>query len=71
MDPLHFIRTALKLARGRRGKPQQVDLRRAVSTAYYAMFHCICRAYANSPLGSSKTRIDDAWFHAYRSLSHG
>ncbi|MCY4171266.1 MAG: hypothetical protein OXF08_06655 [Bacteroidetes bacterium] len=58
MDPLHFIRTAKKLARGRGGKPQQVDLRRAVSTNYYGLFHCVANAYADSLIGTwSKQEI--------------
>ncbi len=71
MNPLHFIRTARKLARGRGGKPQQVDLRRAESAAYYAMFHCVCLAYANLLVGVSNTRSEGAWLQAYRSLNHG
>ncbi len=71
MDPIHFIRTAYKLAKGRGGKPQQVDLRRAESAAYYAMFHCVCLAYANLLIGTSNTRSEGAWLQAYRSLNHG
>ncbi|MDE2646208.1 MAG: hypothetical protein OXI05_10300 [Bacteroidota bacterium] len=70
MTPTHFIRTARKLARGRGGKPQQVDLRRAVSTAYYALFHCAAKAYADALIGTARTRNNLAWKQAYRSLVH-
>jgi len=71
MDPLHFTRTAKKLARGRGGKPQQVDLRRAFSTNYYGLFHCVANAYADSLIGTwSKTRNNAAWKFAYRSIVH-
>jgi len=71
MDPLHLIRTAKKLARGRGGKPQQADLRRAISTAYYALFHCVANAYADALIGTNtKTRNDMAWNYAYRSITH-
>ncbi len=69
MNPLHLIRTARKLGRG--GKPQQADLRRASSTAYYAMFHCVANAYADGLIGTnSKTRNKTAWKYAYRSIVH-
>lgn len=70
MKALHLIRTARKLARGRGGKPQQADLRRAISTAYYALFHCAAKAYADALIGTSKTRNDLAWRQVYRSLVH-
>lgn len=46
-------------------------LRRAVSTAYYAMFHCLARVSANRLLGHSHTVPDRAaWLHVYRALQH-
>ena len=35
------------------GAPRQADLRRAVSTAYYALFHAICAAAADRFIGKA------------------
>ena len=43
-----LIQTARKLVIGGMGRPLQSDLRRSISTAYYAMFHCVARAYADA-----------------------
>ncbi|MCY4185677.1 MAG: hypothetical protein OXC82_09925 [Rhodobacteraceae bacterium] len=37
MQPLDLISTARRLV----GKPRQADLKRALSTAYYALFHAL------------------------------
>ena len=76
MDPREFIRIARHLASGgagrRRGRPRQADLRRAVSAAYYAMFHALARSCANTLVGSTRASRDQtAWRQAYRSLEHG
>lgn len=53
-------------------KPRQSDLRRAVSTAYYALFHALCRNCADALVGTvGANRSDAAWRQAYRSLDHG
>ncbi len=46
-------------------------LRRAVSTAYYAMFHCLARLAADRLIrnGSAPERTE-VWRHVYRSLQH-
>ena len=43
MNPQDLISGARLLAQGngRRGRPRQADLCRAVSTAYYALFHTL------------------------------
>ncbi|MFN4141643.1 hypothetical protein [Aestuariivirga sp.] len=54
------------------GKPKQAYLKRAVSTAYYALFHAMARATADVMLGSAKkNRPDRAWVQLYRGLDHG
>ena len=56
----------------RRGRPRQTHLRRAVSAAYYAMFHTLAAVIADTLAGAgpgSRTRA--AWVRAYRSLEHG
>ena len=76
MDPRDLLRIAALLAAGalgsRRGRPRQAELRRAVSTAYYAMFHtlaaCCARQLARAtPASSSQT----AWRQTYRALEPG
>ena len=50
----------------------QSDLRRAISSAYYAMFHCLARSNADMLVGTtSAQRSDEAWHQVYRALVHG
>lgn len=54
------------------GKPRQSDLRRAVSTAYYALFHCLAQCCADSLIGGgSADKSQPAWKQVYRALQHG
>lgn len=73
MTPFNLIATARALAdTGRRGRPRQTDLRRAVSTAYYALFHCLAACCADMLVGSSGAdRSATAWERTYRALEHG
>ena len=53
-------------------KPRQSDLRRVVSTAYYALFHALCRNCADAFIGTvGANRGEPAWRQAYRSVDHG
>lgn len=53
-------------------KPRQTNLRMAVSTAYYAMLHCLARCCADTLIGSrSADRSRPAWRQVYRALEHG
>ena len=46
--------------------------RRAVSSAYYALFHCLARECADLLIGGSNSaRSQEAWRQVYRSLDHG
>ena len=70
------MRIAKALAEGRvgrgRGRPNQDELRRAISTAYYALFDALASAAADLFVGSSASaRRNPAWVHTYRSLQHG
>ena len=75
MNPHHLLEIADNLASGRitqRGRPRQSELRRAVSAAYYAMFHTLALNAANLLVGSrSSTRTREAWRQTYRALNHG
>lgn len=73
MQPRNLISTARRLVgKGRLGQPRQTDLKRALSTAYYAMFHALCLNGANSLVGKSPAhRSHRAWKQAYRAVEHG
>ena len=64
--------TARRLTRTRSSRrPRQADLKRAVSTAYYAVFHELCRTVADLMIGTSGSdRSLPAWRQAYRSVDH-
>ena len=52
--------------------PTQASLRRAVSTTYYALFHCMAENCADMLVGQPGSgRSDPAWCQAYRALQHG
>ncbi len=72
MKPLDLIDSANILVRSCKGKPSQVSLRRATSSAYYALFHCLSRTCADLLVGgSSAVRSKHAWRQTYRALEHG
>jgi hypothetical protein len=54
------------------GQPTDADLRRAISTIYYALFHTIAHACADAviPIVSGELS-DEARRVAYRGLDHG
>ena len=47
----HQIVNAHLLATADKGRPRSASLRRAVSTAYYAVFHAVCAACADRLVG--------------------
>ena len=56
----------------RRGRPQQVQLRKAISAAYYAMFHALAGSNADTLIGAGpQFRRLPAWTQTYRALEHG
>ena len=73
MQPHDLISSARKLlGESQVGSPKQLDLKRAQSTAYYAMFHSLCRNCANALVGKVKARrSESAWIQAYRAVGHG
>lgn len=53
-------------------KPTQANLRRSVSSAYYAVFHQLARTCADALVGTSRQRRPNrAWVEVYRGLEHG
>ena len=71
MNPESFIKTARELIPTGQGKPRSTNLRRAVSTAYYAMFHCLAGSCADTLIGGLHAgRGSGAWILTYRALNH-
>ena len=68
MNSRDLIEAALALTESGRGRPTQARLRRAISTAYYAMFHFLAASAANLFVGRTR---DPAWHRVYRALEHG
>lgn len=66
-----LIVTARRLARATLHKPKQADLKRAVSTAYYALFHALAEQCADLLVGRGRARNTAAWNQVYRALEHG
>ena len=54
------------------GQPTDEALRRAISTAYYAMFHALAASNADCIIGTSNDPLSrHAWDRVYRGLEHG
>ena len=66
-----LIATARRLAKMSPRRPRQSDLKRAISTAYYALFHAIAGDSADLLVGVGANRADRAWNQAYRAFDHG
>ena len=63
-----MISTARKLLAG---EPSDTDLRRAVSTAYYALFHLLCASFSAIVLHPPQVAFVRASRQAYRYIEHG
>ena len=71
MNPLDFLETARELATSSTRRPRQTNLRRAVSTTYYALFHCLAKCCADMVVGGAGSdRSRPAWRQTYRALEH-
>ena len=68
MNSRDLMEAARALTESGCGRPTQARLRRAVSTAYYAMFHCLAASAADLFIGRTR---GPAWHRAYRALEHG
>ncbi|WP_081630939.1 hypothetical protein [Aureimonas ureilytica] len=66
-----LLGTARRLAKASPKKPRQADLKRSISTAYYALFHAVARDCADRLVGTGQNRADKAWRQTYRALNHG
>ena len=73
MNPEMLIMIARLLARIDSSEtPNNDELRKAISCAYYALFHALCNCVAEQWVGfDEELRGSDAWVLAYRLLEHG
>ena len=72
MQPEALLELARHIAEHRRRRPSQVSLRRALSTAYYALFHALAQNGADELVGKTAAlRGSEAWQMAYRGIEHG
>ncbi|MDE2685325.1 MAG: hypothetical protein OXI54_14445 [Chloroflexota bacterium] len=67
MDWQNLIVASRSLAAG---QPSQEALRRAVSTAYYAIFHALATSIADCMHGPRTAANQTDWARTYRSLQH-
>jgi hypothetical protein len=66
-----LIITARQLTQLHERRPRQSDLRRAISSAYYALFHGLAEVSADRLVGVTPTaRQSIAWSRIYRDLDH-
>lgn len=53
-------------------RPSQSEIRRSISSSYYAVFHALARSCANALVGKTPSkRPNKAWVEVYRGLNHG
>jgi len=72
LRPHDLLTTADILITSSSGRPTQASLRRAISSTYYAIFHCLAGECANLLIGGTKKlRSEPAWRQVYRALEHG
>ena len=73
IDPNELIATCYKLVpQSADPPPSEADLRRAVSAAYYAVFHTLAASNAELIAGQPQSGISAyAWERVYRRLDHG
>ncbi|HVZ89997.1 MAG TPA: hypothetical protein VHG72_23755 [Polyangia bacterium] len=70
LNPEHLFEQAERLIEPPpAGPPRQVSLRRAISAAYYAVFHALLTAVADELIGKTKRNTPE-YRLAYRSLDH-
>ena len=73
IEPSELLDTCRKLVpQSADPPPTQADLRRAISTAYYAVFHTLAASNAELIAGQPQSSISAyAWERVYRRLDHG
>jgi hypothetical protein len=69
LNPDHLFEQANRLITIQAGPPRQVDIRRAISAAYYAMFHATITAAVDQFIGAAN-RNESRYGLVYRSVNH-
>lgn len=70
LNPEHFFEQADRLISSPpTGRPRQVDLRRAISGAYYGLFHFCLRTAADEFVGTTQ-HLTTRYALVYRSIEH-
>jgi hypothetical protein len=69
LNPEHLFDQADKLAAGGTGRPRQIDIRRAISSSYYGLFHTVMTAAADLVIGQIN-RAEPRYGLAHRSIDH-
>jgi uncharacterized protein (UPF0332 family) len=69
LNPDHLFEQADKLITPQTGRPRQVDIRRAISAAYYAIFHAAITAAADQFVGMTN-RDESRYGLLYRTVDH-
>ena len=73
IDPNELIATCHKLVpQSTDSPPSEADMRRAISAAYYALFHTLAASNAELIAGQPQSSVSAyAWERVYRRLDHG
>ena len=73
IDPQDLIESCHKLVpRAATAQPSEADMRRAISTAYYALFHTLAASNADLIACQPQSSMSSyAWERVYRRLDHG
>lgn len=69
VNPEHLFEQATRLAGLSQGRPRQADIRRAISAAYYGIFHATVTAAADQFVGRTN-RSRSRYGLVYRSVTH-
>jgi hypothetical protein len=69
LNPDHLFEQASKLITPQAGRPRQVDVRRAISAAYYAIFHATITGAVDQFVGVTN-RDRSRYGLVYRSVNH-
>lgn len=70
LNPIHLLDQAERLSQAPlAGPPRQVDLRRAISSAYYALFHLLLTALSDEFVGVAH-RATSRYALMHRSIDH-
>lgn len=64
-----FLTVASDLCRRTGRRPREAFMRRAASTAYYAVFHALARMCADELIGGSRAKTA-SWGRVYRAIDH-